>query len=323
VERRKLTGLRPQAYEHPLDASTLNALQNTRGLETLVRKCNQWGFERLLRVQLTGSYLRVTPDSFAEVHDQVRAACEILDLPAAPEVYIANAGGINAFTAGVHQPLVVLSSDAIDRLSEEELFFVIAHELGHIKSGHVLYYQIAEFLPVIGEIVGSATFGVGELVGVGLQIALLKWKRMSELTADRAGLLACQDVAPAISTMMKLAGLPNKFYDAINTEDFIAQAREFEALDAEKLNWLAKWFSSAEQTHPWTVLRANQFLTWVDSGEYQAVVTGSHDGWIPQVTAATCFCTQCGHGLGGVEAFCPGCGLRLTEPPAAPAGAPS
>ena len=54
MARRILTGLRPQTYEHPADTKALDALQQTRGLETLVRKCNEWGFERLLRVQLTG-----------------------------------------------------------------------------------------------------------------------------------------------------------------------------------------------------------------------------------------------------------------------------
>ena len=60
MSRRRLTGLRPQTYEHPLDAQALNALQKTSGLETVIRKCNEWGFERLLRVQLTGSHMRVT-----------------------------------------------------------------------------------------------------------------------------------------------------------------------------------------------------------------------------------------------------------------------
>ena len=56
MARRKLTGLRPQTYEHPLDAQALNALQKTSGLDTVVRKCNEWGFERLLRVDREDEY---------------------------------------------------------------------------------------------------------------------------------------------------------------------------------------------------------------------------------------------------------------------------
>ena len=133
----------------------------------------------------------------------------LLDSPVIPELYIAP-GEINAITAGVERPLIVLYAGAVDLLTPEELLFVMAHEVGHIKSAHVLYYQIAEFIPVIGEIVGAATFGLGEFFGAGLQLALLRWKRMSEYTADRAGLLACKDAEVALRTMMKLAGLPAK-----------------------------------------------------------------------------------------------------------------
>jgi Zn-dependent protease with chaperone function len=308
MDRRTLTGLRPQAYEHPLDRQALARLQNTAGLEAVVRKCNSWGFERLLRVQLTGSNLRVTADSFPAIHAQLADACRILDLPVAPELYIGAGGDINAFTAGVDHPIVVLNSGAVDQLTDDELFFVIAHELGHIKSGHVLYYQIAEFLPVIAEMVGSATFGIGELLGAGLQVALLNWKRQSELTSDRAGLLATQDVTTAVGAMMKIAGLPQRYYEHVNVDDFIAQARAFEAMDSDKLSWIAKWLSTVGQSHPWTVLRAKQLLAWVDAGEYERVLAAPHEVALQLPAGVKRFCAACGCGLAGHEAFCPGCG---------------
>jgi len=311
MARKQLTGLRPQAYEHPLDTKALDALEGTPGLETLVRKCNEWGFERLLRVRYTGSNLRVNADNFPELHQMLREAREILDLPKEPDFYVAAGGEINAFTAGVERPLVVLSSGAVDLLTDDELFFVIAHELGHIKSGHVLYYQIAEFLPVIGDLIGTATLGVGSMVSTALEIALLNWKRMSEFTADRAGLLACQNADAAIGAMMKIAGLPQKRYGSINTQDFIAQARDFEGLDTDKLNKFAKALSVLGQTHPWTVMRANQFLTWVDKGDYQQVLDAPAAAPLGLPAGAKRFCTQCGHGLAGSETFCPGCGARL------------
>jgi Zn-dependent protease with chaperone function len=303
-----LTGLKPEAYEHPSDRYALDALQNTSGLETVVRKCNEWGFERLLRVQLTGSNLRVTADTFPALHGRFNHACRMLDLPVEPELYLSPGGEINAFTAGVERPIVVLNSGAIDNLTDDELLFVIAHEVGHIKSGHVLYYQIAEFLPVVGEIIGSATLGLGGLFSTGLQIALLEWKRMSEFTADRAGLLATQDVNVSLGAMMKLAGLPQKYFGKVNVEDFIAQARAFEAMDTDKLNVIAKWLSNVGQTHPWTVLRANQFLTWIDNGGYERTLAAPTEVPLLLPDGVTRFCARCGRGLAGPEAFCPGCG---------------
>jgi len=311
MSRQRLTALRPQAYEHPLDAAALDALQNTAGLETLVRKCNEWGFERLLRVQLTGSNLRVTADNFPDLHGMLREAADILDVPKVPELYIAAGGEINAFTAGVEKPIVVVNAGAVDLLTDDELLFVIAHELGHVKSGHVLYYQMAQFLPVIGEIVGSVTLGISNLFSTALELALLNWRRTSEFTADRAGLLACQDLNVAITTMIKIAGLPQKFHGAINTEDFEQQARDFEAMDADKLSWIAKGLSVMGQSHPWTVMRAQELLTWVDSAAYDQILKTDHAA-LP--APGKCFCANCGRALTGAEIFCPGCGTRRVPP---------
>jgi Zn-dependent protease with chaperone function len=305
MEYVRLPGLRPQSYEHPSDTKTLDALQSTSGLETLIRKCNEFGLDRLLRVQLMGSYLRATADSFPQLYRAVQEGCEILDVPRRPAVYI-QPGGLNAFTAGVQQPIVVLNAGLIDSLTEEELRFVVGHELGHIKSGHVLYYQIAMLLPVLAEVVGVATFGIGSLLSFPLEVALIRWQRMSELTADRAGLLACQDVNAATTAMIKLAGLPLKFFDKANTEDFLAQAREFESFDSDKLDWVAKILSGMGQSHPWTVMRASELLRWVDSTSYEKLLADPTGGRAAEPQRK--FCTNCGSPVSG--AFCSTCGTR-------------
>lgn len=308
VQRHALTGLRPQAYEHRLDRQALDALQGTRGLDTLVRKCNEWGFERLLRVQLTGSNLKVTADAFPQLHEMFVDVCHTLDVPRVPELYIGAGGELNAFTAGVEHPIVVVNAGAIDQLDDDELRFVLAHELGHVKSGHVLYYQIAEFLPLISEAIGEATFGVGTLLGVGLQVALLNWRRKSEHTADRAGLLAVQDLKVALSTLMKLAGLPQRYRAEVNVDDFVAQAREFDALDSDKLSWFAKWLAVSGQAHPWTVLRAKECLAWLDDGGYGRVLAAPQEVPLLLPAGVARFCVHCGNGLAADAAFCTRCG---------------
>jgi Zn-dependent protease with chaperone function len=305
---RKLTGLIPQAYEHPSDKAALDILAKTPGLDTLVRKLNEWGFEPLLRVQLTGSYLHVLPDHFPDLTELITAACETLDLPSVPDLYIAGSGELNAATAGVKRPLIYVTSAAVEVLTPEELLFVMAHEVGHVKSNHVLYYQIAEYFPVIAGILGDFTFNVGKLLSTPLEVALMRYKRMAEFTADRAGLLACQDVEVALRALMKLAGLPRKYHAAINTEDFMRQAREFQAMDSEKLKIAAKWLSVMGATHPWTVMRAQQLLQWIDSGGYATVLQNPRNTGLAPLAGAAVFCNQCGNHLRGGEAFCPACG---------------
>ena len=203
-------------------------------------------------------------------------ACRALDLPVEPELYIGGSGEINAFTAGVDKPIVVLNVRR-DRPADRRRA-VLRHRARarpHQERPRPLLPDRRVPADRRRDRSASATFGIGELLGAGLQVALLNWKRKSEFTADRAGLLATQDVTTSLGAMMKLAGLPQKYYDRVNVDDFIAQARAFEAMDNDKLNWIAKWLSSAGQTHPWTVLRANQFLTWVDDGGYEQVLQGA------------------------------------------------
>lgn len=315
----KLAGLRLQAYEHPSDAAALNALTHTAGFDTLITKLNAWGIERFLRVQLTGSYLKVTQDSFPDLYQIFLVMRDRLDVPIDVDVYIASGGEINAFTVGVERPLIVLTTAAVELLAPYEMAFVIAHELGHIKSRHVLYYQIAEFLPLIAGVVGSMTFGIGELLSAGVQVALLNWKRMSEFTADRAGLLGCQDAEVAWRTMMKLAGLPPRYFASVNTEDFLKQARDFQALDADTISKIAKWLNSMGATHPWMVARAQQLLVWIESGQYEEVLKNPQGPAYGTVQAVK-FCNVCGNALKGTEAYCPRCRNAVTGygPPPAP-----
>jgi Zn-dependent protease with chaperone function len=251
-------------------------------------------------VELTGSFLKVTPDSFGDLYRILQKACVTLDMPEQPDLYIAP-GPMNAFTAGVEKPLIVIYSGIVEAMNEDELLFVIAHELGHIKSAHVLYYQIAKFLPVLAEYAAHLTLGVSELFGTGMEMALLHWQRMSEYTADRAGLLGCQDASVALQALMKLAGLPAKYYARINTADFVAQAKAFQEMDQDKMTVVAKFFNRMDATHPYTVMRGKQLLDWYDSGGYEQTLKAP----------ISRFCISCGYGLRGSEVYCSGCGKAL------------
>ncbi len=315
MARAILAGLQAQAYEHPFDGHALESLRGTPGLEVVVRAFNQYGFERFLKIQYTGSNLQVTADNLPDIHTLVAEAAGILDLATLPDIYLQEGRGINAFTAGVEKPILVLNAACIDCLSEEELFFVIGHELGHIKSGHVLYHQMGSVLPFLGDALGVLP-GVPWL-STALEVALLNWKRMSELTADRAGLLACQNRDAAISAMIKMAGLPHKYRSSFNAEDFIAQARAFKGFDANPLDRVAKILSIMGESHPWTVMRAAEFDRWTSSGQYDRILTARTVR--SKGDEAARFCPRCGCRLPvGDERFCTCCGHLVDASAVAP-----
>lgn len=308
-DRKKLFQLNPREYEHEFDRKALNSLEGTPGLEKFARKVNKHGFERVERLKNTGSHLKVTKNNFPDLYKLLEESCEILHVNNIPDLYIMWNYAVNGYTVGSERPLIVLTSGAVDLLSPEELLYVIGHEVGHIKSGHMLYHIMGLYISEFSAIIGQATLGIGSIVGIGLEVALLYWCRMSEFTADRAGLLACQNSKAAISALMKMSGVPKSFFDKIKTEDFIKQAQEFKGFDQDALDKFDKALLIVDENHPWTVLRASELLKWIESGRYQQIVD-RHGNKTEIEGLSVLYCSKCSCELKKDEKFCPECGHR-------------
>lgn len=169
---------------------------------------------------------------------------------------------------------------------------------------------------VLGEIIGDFTLGIGDKIFKGLELALYNWYRMSEYSADRAGLLACQNPNAAFSLMYKLAGFPIKFYQELNTDDFLLQSDEFKNLDTGIYNKVVKILSAAYNTHPWTVMRAKELKNWIDDGSYDSIFN-RQTSLLPKFANYTSqeaiFCPMCGVQSSANSHFCSSCGTSLNR----------
>lgn len=265
-----LTGLDHSMYEHPFDKEALQKLESIPMLTTVFKWITTNTIERIYTIQYTGSNLKITKSSYPKLYQYLLDACKILDLKKVPDMYINWGYDINACTIGSENPIIILDSGLIDLCNEDEIMFVIGHEAGHICSNHMLYHMMAQ---VINYFI-DATPG-GALIAGGLQYALYYWYRMSEFTADRTGLLCCQNPDAMVSAFIKMAGLPHNEYGQINTDAFIEQARDFKTLDYEGINKIVKILSIADESHPWTVMRSAELLKWIDEGGYEKIIKES------------------------------------------------
>ena len=263
-----LTGLDHSQYEHPLDRAALEKLESIPFLTTACKWVTSNFIERVYNIQYTGSNLKVTKGNYPKIYEYLVEACRILDLQQVPELYITWGYDINACTIGAENPIIVLNSGLIDLCDDDEILFIIGHEVGHIKSQHMLYHLMAQVINW-----GIDTIPGGSLVASGLQFALYYWSRMSEFTADRAGLMCCQDTDAMTRAFIRMAGLPIKKFNNIRPETFIQQARDFKMLDYDGMNKVIKFLSIADESHPWTVMRSAELLKWIEDGEYNQFVT--------------------------------------------------
>lgn len=265
-----LTGIHSSAWEHPADRLALKALQSVPHLDTVLKAVFGSTTEKSLRLLTLASSVRVTPRQFSRLHAFHLEACRVLDVDV-PELFVANNPFLNAGAVGLDRPFIVLNSAVVERLDDSEIMDIIGHEIGHIKSGHVLYKTLLAVL------LQASTFLLNiPLTGLALMgviAALKEWDRKSELSADRAGLLVAQNPDVSTRLLMKMAGGTN--IDEMNLGEFIQQAKEYNSADSLTDN-LHKLLNLLQQTHPFPVIRVLELINWVSSGEYENILRGDY-----------------------------------------------
>ncbi len=267
----KFPGISPRSWEHPADRAALAALRKVPGLDLLLQKLIGATTERSLRLVSLASAVRVTERQFPKVNILFNEACGILDAPQKPELFVSQSPFLNAGAIGVERPFIVLNSSLLDTLSEEELLAVMAHELGHCLSGHVLYKTVLQILLRLSIYAANIPLGGASILAIIL--ALKEWDRKSELTADRAELLVTQDPNVSYSLLMKMAG--GRQIAQMDFNEFFLQAAEYEQ-GGTVLDSVFKLLNLAGQSHPFPVLRLTELKTWVDSGAYGNIMSGDY-----------------------------------------------
>jgi Zn-dependent protease with chaperone function len=263
------------SWEHPADRGALQALRAVPGVDEVIRKVlAMLGGERGIRLLFQGNAVRVGPTQFPRLWQLHTEVTTTFDWPTVPELYVSQTPFFNAGAYGIDAPFIVVHSAAIELLDEDELRVLLAHELGHVISGHALYHTVAAILAIMS--LGALPMLAG-LAVLPIRLAFLEWSRKSELSADRAGLLGGQDIVVAQRLDMKMAGggRGSGFTGQLDVETFMQQAHEY-ATSSEGLDIVYKLLSTLALTHPMHTVRAAELQRWVASGEYERILRGEY-----------------------------------------------
>ncbi|GFG65217.1 hypothetical protein MKUB_27070 [Mycobacterium kubicae] len=260
-----------RAWEHPADRTALSAMRRLKGFDQMLKLLSNMLRERQHRLLYLASAARVGPRQFGDLDALLDECVDVLDATHKPELFVVQSPIANAYTIGMDQPFIVLTSGLYDLMTHDEMRFVIGHELGHALSGHAVYRTMMMHLMRLAGSLGFVPVGGWALRAI--VAALLEWQRKSELSGDRAGLLCVQDLDTAIRVEMKLAG--GDRLDKLDSEAFLAQAREYER-SGDMRDGVLKLLNLELQTHPFSVLRAAAITQWVDTGGYGKVLAGDY-----------------------------------------------
>ena len=266
----RLEGISPRAFQHPADRAATQALAQIPGVDQVVRKVSELQYERALRQMLLANAVKLGPQQLPELWTLYQRAGDTLDMPELPDLYTTYfAFGPNAMALGSGRPIIVVSSQFVEMLDPDEVWALSGHELGHVLADHVLYtttlailLQLQGVLPALIRLPYRAVMAV-----------LLEWSRSAELTADRAGALACRDpVAYCRMLMVMAAGVPSSRLDL---DAFLVQASEYQEWDS-RWDRIQRVLNERRGTHPYAVRRVQQLMEWVHSGDYDGILGGQY-----------------------------------------------
>lgn len=149
-----------------------------------------WFGHGLLIAYLRAEAVKVSERQMPELAATFREVCSSLGVAHPPALYVLQSGGmLNAFaTRHTGRDFVVIYSDLLEALgpASREMRFLLGHEIGHLKSGHILKQVLLApglFCPLLGP----------------------AYRRAWETSCDRYGALASGDIASAARGLLVLA----------------------------------------------------------------------------------------------------------------------
>ena len=211
------------------DGQAMTRLQKIPALHAVVRSAS----DKVGRpwIESTFNGIRLGPKQLPDVWKQAVQAARILGLPSMPDVYISGDSQWNTYTFGSdNNAFIVLGTAILNNFQNEEMLFVLAREMGHCRAGHALWKTVTRF--IAGD--SAAMHGLlsnglinaihpMQLIQGTVELPLLAWSRQSEITADRAGLLAVGDEALARRVLLAWSIRSARLLKQVNIEEWMKQ----------------------------------------------------------------------------------------------------
>lgn len=104
-------------------------------------------------VENQGEGVNITDESLPKMHDQLVEACHILNINEIPAYSTDWMYGPYHYSNGETHRRIIMMSGSADMFEENEMLFVLGHELGHQAAGHKPYHMLLEtfYMPFIND----------------------------------------------------------------------------------------------------------------------------------------------------------------------------
>ena len=183
--------------EKQIGEQIYNALQGSV-VEEVLRKTKISSQDAYWRSTMEGHSLKVQEELLPEFYALCQKVKQKLKFDEKVDFYITGDSTVNAFSLAAEDEgaphIVNVNSALFDLMSQDELRFVIGHELGHLINKDSALSRLIHFV-----------FPPETRVPVSLQYKIRLHEQLAELVADRYGYIAAEDLGVCVTAFFKMA----------------------------------------------------------------------------------------------------------------------
>lgn len=183
--------------EKQIGEQIYNALQGSV-VEEVLRKTKISSQDAYWRSTMEGHSLKVQEELLPEFYALCQEVKQKLKFDEKVDFYITGDSTVNAFSLAAEDEgaphIVNVNSALFDLMSQDELRFVIGHELGHLINKDSALSRLIHFV-----------FPPETRVPVSLQYKIRLHEQLAELVADRYGYIAVEDLGVCVTAFFKMA----------------------------------------------------------------------------------------------------------------------
>lgn len=269
MEYRRMENLRTCDYIYPEEDSLFNQISKESHLNKMMGKIVALDISISALPQAQANLFRVTKKSCPKVNALFELAKARLNLSEEIPLFIRPSFDFNAHAYGGTSPFIIINSSFIKNCSDENVLFVLGHELGHLKGDHIVHQRTVGML--IDQIITRT--GIGTYLTQGICLMLYNWIRTMEYSADRAGAIASGGPDNAIYGIQTLLGVHEKLKGVhVTGEDLLEQCNAYQEENESIVSKLVMLNYILKSSQPWLVDRIRVLNKWKESGEFEALV---------------------------------------------------
>jgi len=230
-------------------------------LETILREAKVEKTENYFKNILQGHSFKVNEKLAPRLYDSFVDVMKKLDFQESTEFFITNNPELNAFAISRLEPdeshIININSGLIDKVDDDELKFIVGHEIGHLISNNANIAQLLDFV-----------FVDQEETPLMMQHKIAVWDKLSELTADRFGYMACGRLDKVLSCFFKMAS-------GLSVERLNFDPKAFSLENEEILKYFKETGSGNLLSHPINPIRIKAVELFEQSELYRNLLSGA------------------------------------------------